>query len=84
MHPEKQPIYITTEDENPNSANVLVVTDGSSCELQDNVEKILDIFDGHNDDAVTAARTRWKHYKDAGAEVSYNKQQPGGSWKKAA
>jgi DNA polymerase-3 subunit chi len=44
---------------------------------------VLEIFDGNSDDAVAAARTRWKAHKDAGHELTYWKQDEGGRWEKS-
>ena len=82
--PERQPIYITTRAENPNGATILVVTDGSQCEQFDGFHKVLDLFDGHDEQAVTQARTRWQAYKDAGLRLNYIQQQKGGGWKSMA
>lgn len=81
---EQQPIYLTVGDENPNSASLLVVTNGQHIDQLDGFDKLLDMFDGHDEDAVVAARERWKAYKEAGHEISYNQQQKDGGWKKAA
>jgi len=78
---ERQPIYITHQQETPNAASVLVVTDGLQVSAVDDYIKILDLFDGHQESQVAAARARWKHYKDAGIKLTYNKQQPRGGWK---
>lgn len=83
-HPEQQPVYITHHEENPNQASILVVTDGAYLDGLDGIEKLLDIFDGHNPEAVAGARTRWKQYSNAGHTVSYIKQQQGGGWKQEA
>lgn len=82
--PEQQPIYLTTGDEAPNAANALVITDGRVNEQFDGIEKLLDVFDGHNDDSVIEARKRWKHYKESGHDISYYQQQKGSGWKKMA
>ncbi|MCI5049253.1 MAG: DNA polymerase III subunit chi [Rickettsiales bacterium] len=82
--PELQPIYITQGDETPNGAEVQVVTDGRTIGLSDGTKKLLDIFDGHNEESVKAARARWKQYSETDANLSYIKQQPDGGWKKEA
>ena len=79
-----QPIYLTLTDKNPNGADILCVCDGSSPESLAHYAKVLDVFDGTNDDAVKAARVRWAQYKDKGYALQYIKQQPGGSWKMEA
>jgi DNA polymerase-3 subunit chi len=83
-HPEAQPIYITHEPEAPNSPDMLVITDGSALELDGSLKRVLDLFDGQDEQQVEKARKRWKDYKAAGHAVSYFQQTETGSWKKAA
>ncbi|MGD9650142.1 MAG: DNA polymerase III subunit chi [Dongiaceae bacterium] len=78
-----QPIYLTTGDEKPNGAELLVLIDGVEGEISD-YTKCLDIFDGMNEESLTAARARWQRYKQAGYEVKYFQQQEGQGWKQAA
>jgi DNA polymerase-3 subunit chi len=80
--PEDQPIWLTTTAENPNGAKVLVLTEGATAE-DGGWSMVLEIFDGNSDDAVAAARTRWKAHKDAGHELTYWKQDEGGRWEKS-
>ncbi|MGB1540200.1 MAG: DNA polymerase III subunit chi, partial [Rickettsiales bacterium] len=79
-----QPIYLTAENDNPNHANLLAVTDGSTPENMDGFERVLDLFDGQDEAMVKAARTRWKAYKDAGHELQYWQQTESGGWEKKA
>lgn len=79
-HRENQPIYITSLDENPTSAEVLVLTDGATCEIMDGYKRILEMFDGNNPTSVSAARARWKSYKDAGHTLTYWQQNENGGW----
>ena len=81
---EEQPIYITAGQENPNNANLLVITDGSKPESFNGFTRMLDIFDGANDDSVTKARARWSQYKNEGHNLTYIKQTSAGGWEKMA
>ncbi|MDE3016972.1 MAG: DNA polymerase III subunit chi [Pseudomonadota bacterium] len=83
-HAEEQPIFISTELNVPNSAKLLAVTDGRMPEKPNAFERILDIFDGNDAEAVAQARTRWTAYKNGGHEVSYLRQTEQGGWEKAA
>lgn len=78
----EQPVYLTTLEENPNGANLLAVTDGSVPTEASVFTRILDIFDGRDEQEVTAARVRWKTYKDAGQNLQYWQQQENGGWAK--
>lgn len=83
-HDSEQPIYLSLTDTNPNGADILCVLDGSSPASLASYTKVLDVFDGTNETAVTAARARWAKYKTEGFSLQYIKQQPGGSWKMEA
>ncbi len=78
------PIYVTAAEGNPNNADILILTDGSTAEALNGFSKLLDMFDGNNEDTVTAARQRWSHYKSLSLPLAYYKQQPSGGWEKAA
>ena len=80
-HAAEQPIYLTLTEDNPNKADILCVLDGSLPQELTGYSKLLDVFDGSNEDEVASARSRWSHYKSQGYALQYVKQQPGGSWK---
>jgi DNA polymerase-3 subunit chi len=79
---EKQPVLLSTEIETPNKATLLLVTDGRTPTEPEKFERILDMFDGNDPQAVDNARTRWKQYKDRGHAISYMRQTQDGGWKK--
>ncbi len=79
--PKNMPILLSTNIEPLNSANLLVVTDGRNI-TQPKFERILDIFDGNNPQATSAARLRWTEYKNAGHEITYFSQNAQGGWQK--
>lgn len=81
---DDQPIWLTTQDENPNGAQFLILTDGSESPSLSTYERCLDLFDGNDEEAVSCARARWKTYKDQGHAVTYWKQTETGSWEKGA
>lgn len=78
---DEQPIYLSLVDENPNSADVLVILDGSMPASVSTYRKVLDVFDGNDTAQVEAARARWTKYKEQGVALQYVKQQPNGGWK---
>lgn len=81
---DQQPIYITTGDENPAGATILVLVDGMTSENLKHYDRCLDLFDGTDPEAVTAARTRWKTNKDEGHTLTYWQQTEEGGWTKKA
>ncbi len=81
---ERQPVWLTTAEENPNGATFLFVADGASVARPESWERVSEIFDGGDDEAVTAARVRWKAYRDAGHGLEYWQQGEQGGWEKKA
>lgn len=81
---EDQPVWLTTQDENPNGAQFLFLTEGCASPSLSTFERCLDLFDGNDSDAVASARERWKNYKDQGHNVTYWKQTETGSWEKGS
>ena len=67
-----------------NNFNLLLITNGATPDNPEAFERILDMFDGNDAQAVANARARWAAYKDAGHEISYMKQTENGGWSKAA
>lgn len=81
---ELQPIWLTDRDENPNGATVLVLCDGVAPADVGTYARCLDLFDGRDDEAVQAARERWKTWKAAGHELVYYQQTERGGWEEKA
>ncbi len=81
---EKQPIYLTTEQENHNNSTILVFVGNSQPDNFDGFEKCLYMFDGNNENELNTARQRWKEYKAGGINVTYWKQNEKGGWVEAA
>lgn len=85
-HPGYQPIWLTTEDAAeagaPNGARFLVLLEGMTSQRLDAFDRVLDLFDGSDPEAVAAARDRWRVAKAAGHALTYWKQGAKG-WEKA-
>jgi DNA polymerase-3 subunit chi len=81
-HSAHQPIWLTTTLENPNNAQVLVITDGSQVDTFDSFHSCLDLFNGLDEDEVAKTRERWKYYKHLGHTVTYWRQDDAGQWQK--
>jgi DNA polymerase-3 subunit chi len=79
----EQPIWLTTTDENPNSAEILVLTDGAASQRMADYERCLEMFDGKDETAVAAARERWAAYREAGHDIAYWQQTERG-WEQKA
>jgi DNA polymerase-3 subunit chi len=77
-HADLQPIWITDADEAPNGANFLFLLDGQSSARLAEFERVFDLFDGGDAEAVAAARARWTAAKAAGHALTYWQQGPRG------
>jgi DNA polymerase-3 subunit chi len=80
-HPEWQPVFLTTQDENPAGAKFLFLIGGAKADMAP-YKRVFDLFDGNSGEDVLAARTRWRDAKAAGHTLAYWKQEETG-WVKA-
>ena len=81
-HPALQPIWLTDQDERPNEAQVLFLTDGATSEELAEYERCAVLFDGNDETALAAARAQWTGFKDAGHDLTYWQQNDQGRWAK--
>lgn len=81
---EDQPVWLTTEDENPNTADVLIVTGGAEPKDEENYTLCCEILEDSQPEALQSSRARWKDYKDKGYDVTYWQQGEQGQWLKKA
>jgi len=81
----QQPVLLTLNDGNPNAATVRFLIDGASMPADpQNYQRIVLLFDGDDEDAVTAARAQWSAVKDSGLEATYWQTDEQGRWAKKA
>jgi DNA polymerase-3 subunit chi len=78
---ERQPVLLTTDEENANGANVLFLIDGADPGALDGYVRCVLMFDGGDEGELAAARARWSAFRKTGLPLSYWKEEPGG-WKK--
>tara|TARA_B100000780_G_C21102829_1_gene445150 strand:- start:38 stop:484 length:447 start_codon:yes stop_codon:yes gene_type:complete len=83
-HAQHHPIWLTDTDDNPNEADVLILTHNLDSQSKHNFKLCCEVFDGRIDKDVHAARTRWKAYKDQGLNITYWQQTEQGGWNKKA
>ncbi len=83
---EMQPVYLTTDADNPNGANLRVLVEGAEVadSLDAEYERVALLFDGNDADQLEAARQQWKRLKDKGVALTYWRQDAGGRWEKRA
>ena len=83
-HPEDQAFYLTTTEENPNAATVLVLVDAAESSALESYGRCLYMFDGRNQDIVAKAREDWKLWKEGNWSISYWQQKEMGGWEQKA
>lgn len=81
-NPELQPLWLTTQDgAAPNGARFLFLVDGAESAQLGDYDRVFDLFDGADEEALGAARARWKTAKSAGHALTYWQQGARG-WEK--
>lgn len=79
-----QPVFLTVEADNPNQAHVRFLVDGAEPPSLAGYTRGIYMFDGHDEEALTQARHRWKAERENGNDVTYWQQKPNGGWEKKA
>jgi DNA polymerase-3 subunit chi len=77
----RQPILITSGQENPNGANALFLIDGAEPGELSGYARCVVLFDGADEAQVVRARRQWSAARAQGHPVSYWKQMARG-WEK--
>jgi DNA polymerase-3 subunit chi len=80
----EQPVYLTSNEENPNKAGVRFMVDGAETAELSGYDRVVYLFDGRDETAVAKAREQWKAAKGAGCTVTYWQQSNEGRWEKKA
>lgn len=81
---EQQPILIAADLQTANQPTIAIITDGSAVDTPEQFDKVLDLFDGQDEAEVSAARARWKDYRDKGCALTYLQQSEAGKWEEKA
>ena len=85
--PERHPIWLTAQVENPNDAQVLLLAQGHFDQALSSpggkpFTRCLIFFDGHDPAQVTAAQAAWKTYQATPHELLFWGQEKTGEWSK--
>jgi DNA polymerase-3 subunit chi len=81
----QQPVLLGVDDSNPNGANVRFLIDGAQLPADaESYQRIVLVFDGDDEDAVTAARAQWSEAKARGFDATYWQPDDTGRWVKKA
>ena len=82
--PDRQPVLLTVEQANQNSASVRFLVDGAEPPADLAYDRIVFVFDGYDTEQVEGARAQWKRLKGEGHSLTYWQQTPEGRWEKKA
>ena len=81
---DRQPVFLTVGDDNPNNAVVRFLVDGAIAADFKGYQRLVFLFDGRDAEALAGARTQWKAAKAAGCTATYWQQNAEGRWEKKA
>ena len=82
--PALQPVFLTTNPDNPNGAAIRFLVDGADIESCAGYLRVVYLFDGHDPAAVAQARQQWKRAKAQGCTLAYWQQGAEGPWQRKA
>ncbi|MBB4955883.1 DNA polymerase-3 subunit chi [Agrobacterium vitis] len=82
--PEVQPILLSVSSANGNAATVRFYIDGAVPQLPLVYERVVFVFDGHDQSELETARGEWKRLKAEGHTLTYWQQNNQGRWEKKA
>ena len=81
----QQPVLFTLTESNPNGATVRFLIDGAPLPVDpQGYQRIVLLFDGEDEEAVTVARAHWSAVKEKGLEATYWQADEQGRWAKKA
>lgn len=78
-----QPVLLTTETDNPNTANVRFFVERAVPRSPEGYQRLVYLFSGLDPDALAEARLAWRALKP-GNDVTYWQQEADGRWIKKA
>ena len=82
--PISQPIFLTTDVENPSAATMLIrLSNVEPGHGDDAFDLIILLFEGRDEAARAYARSEWRRLKDEGRALSYWRESDEGGWEQA-
>jgi DNA polymerase-3 subunit chi len=83
-HAADQPVLLTTGSGNENDAAIRFLVDGAEPPDLSGYERVVFIFDGHDQMQVEGARRHWAAMKAERHDVTYWQQTPDRRWERKA
>jgi DNA polymerase-3 subunit chi len=84
VHDDIQPIVLCADATCPNGASVRFLVAGAVPPPLDGYERVVFMFDGHDQDQVAEARRHWKELKENGHTLTYWQQTENRRWERKA
>ncbi len=81
-HEKEQPIFLTSLEENPNGAEILIVLNGKHPKFIDTFKQSFYVFEDMESTKKTSAAELWENYQSKPYLLSYWMQKNDGSWEK--
>jgi DNA polymerase III subunit chi len=81
----EQPIVLTIGEDNPNGATVRFLVENAEVPADcSDYQRLVLLFDGDDEQALAAARSRWQQAKAEGHDATYWQQDERGRWERKA
>jgi len=78
-----QPVFLTLDAQaNPNAAQIRFCLEGASCPDFQTYQRLVIMFDGHDEVQLEQARNQWREFKAMEADVTYWQQNAQRGWEK--
>jgi DNA polymerase-3 subunit chi len=81
---QEQPILLGLSEQNLNEATVRFLIEGASLEDASAYERLVVMFDGHNQQQLDKAREQWKLFKAGDHQLTYWQQTNDKRWERKA
>ncbi|MFC4624162.1 DNA polymerase III subunit chi [Daeguia caeni] len=83
-YPEHQPVLLTVTENNANGATVRFLVEGAAIDRAGDYERLVVMFDGHDQAQLETARAQWKAFKAEGHDLTYWQQTSDRRWERKA
>ncbi len=79
-----QPILLTLSEGNQNNSTVRFLVEGAELNDVSAYERLVVMFDGHNQQQLEKARQQWKNFKTGDHQLTYWQQNADKRWERKA
>ena len=83
-HADIQPVLLCADQSNLNQAHIRFLVDGAAPPDLAGYERVVFMFDGHDQQQLETARGHWKTLKENGHTLTYWQQTPDRRWERKA